>query len=261
MRIPYYQVDAFSARAFGGNPAGVCVLEQWPDAGLMQRIADENNLAETAFIVGGAGEYALRWFTPTVEVDLCGHATLGSAFVVFEHLEPGRAEVRFQTASGILTVRRAGELLELDFPARPGRPCAPPEALLHGLGAAPREVFRARDFMAVYESEEQVRSLRPAMDLLRQVDCLGVIATAAGNDADFVSRFFAPGAGIDEDPVTGSAHCTLVPYWSARLGKRRLHARQISRRGGELWCEDRHERVGIAGQAALYLTGTIHVDA
>jgi PhzF family phenazine biosynthesis protein len=257
MEIPYYQVDAFAPRPFGGNPAGVCVLAQWLDAALMQQIAAENNLAETAFLTGGKGEYDLRWFTPTVEVDLCGHATLASAWVVFHCLEPGRREVRFHTASGALDVRQEGERLSMDFPARPGEACPAPAGLANGLGLAPGEVYRARDYLAVFASEDDVRGLKPTMSELVRVECLGVIATAPGKTCDFVSRFFAPRAGIDEDPVTGSAHSTLIPYWSRRLGKKELHALQVSPRGGELWCEDRGERVLIAGQAALFLKGTI----
>jgi predicted PhzF superfamily epimerase YddE/YHI9 len=259
MEIPIYQVDAFASRQFAGNPAAVCLLTDWPDDAVMQAIAAENNLSETAFLIGGAGQYRLRWFTPAVEVDLCGHATLASAWVVFHCVEPGRHDVRFQTASGLLTVERNGDRLSMDFPARPGRPCDAPSELTAGLGARPRETHQARDWLAVFDTQDEVLALRPDLAELRKVECLGVIATAPGKTADFVSRFFAPRAGIDEDPVTGSAHSTLVPYWSKRLGRKQLHALQLSRRGGELWCEDRGERVTIAGQAALYLTGTIHV--
>jgi predicted PhzF superfamily epimerase YddE/YHI9 len=264
MNIPIYQIDAFTSQVFGGNPAAVCPLDRWLDDATLQAIAAENNLAETAFFIPQGDGYALRWFTPTVEVDLCGHATLASAFVIFEELDPARAAVTFATRSGDLTVRRgdpsAGSepgLLLMDFPTLTPEPCAAPDGLAAGLGAAPREVFAAMDYLAVYDSEEQVRALRPDMALLARLDRRGVIATAPGARADFVSRFFAPAAGIPEDPVTGSAHCMLTPYWSRRLGKRRLHALQVSARGGELMCEDRGARVTIAGRAVKFLQGTI----
>lgn len=257
MRIPLYQVDAFAGRVFSGNPAAVCPLESWlPDA-TMQAIAAENNLAETAFFAGSSGRYELRWFTPLAEVDLCGHATLASALVVFRFLEPSLAEVRFDTKSGPLSVARDGEELALDLPSRPPQACPEPAGLFEALGAAPRELLKSRDCLAVFDSEEEVRSLRPDMERLKRVECFGVIATAAGREADFVSRFFAPAIGVPEDPVTGSAHCTLTPYWARRLGKTRLSARQLSARGGELACEQRGERVRLAGRAVLYLEGTI----
>jgi len=259
VRIPLYQIDAFTSRVFAGNPAAVCPLESWlPDA-TMQSIAAENNLAETAFFVGEDGRYELRWFTPEIEIDLCGHATLASALVVFEHLEPALGTVRFETKSGTLAVERDGDLLALDFPARPAEPCALPAGLAEALGAAPVEMLKSRDHMAVLGSEDEVRSLKPDMEGLKRTGCFAVIATAAGRTADFVSRFFAPAAGIAEDPVTGSAHCTLTPYWSRRLGRPRLRAQQVSPRGGELWCEDRGERVRIAGRAVPYLEGTIRL--
>jgi predicted PhzF superfamily epimerase YddE/YHI9 len=259
MKIPIYQVDAFTSRVFTGNPAAVCPLSSWLDDATLQAIAAENNLSETAFFVGGAGEYDLRWFTPAQEVDLCGHATLASAHVILGRLEPGGKAVTFRSKSGPLAVTREDELLVLDFPSRPGEPVEPPDALVRGLGRPPREVNRARDFMAVYGSEDEVRSLRPDMATLLAVDALGVIVTAAGGDCDFVSRFFAPRAGIAEDPVTGSAHCTLIPYWSRRLGRSHLRARQVSARGGELVCEDRGDRVRIGGRAVTYLEGSIEV--
>jgi PhzF family phenazine biosynthesis protein len=257
VRIRLYQIDAFTSRVFAGNPAAVCPLESWlPDA-TMQSIAAENNLAMTAFFVGGDGRYELRWFTPEIELDLCGHGTLASALVVFEHVEPALGTVRFETKGGTLAVQRDGDLLALDFPARPGEPCAVPAGLVEALGAAPVEMLKSRDHMAVLGSEEEVRSLEPDMEGLKRTECFAVIATAPGRTADFVSRFFAPAAGIAEDPATGSAHCTLTPYWSRRLGKPRLRAQQVSPRGGELWCEDRGDRVRIAGRAVPYLEGTI----
>ncbi len=237
MQTPYDQVDAFTARTFGGNPAGVCVLESWLPDDVLQRIAAENNLSETAFFTHEAdGSYHLRWFTPILEVDLCGHATLASAFVLFTELgHPGNC-IRFQTRSGWLTVKREGEIIELDFPARAPAPCVVPDELLRGLGLKPREVLKSRDFLAVYESQAEVAALTPDMALLARLDRLGVIVTAQGGDADFVSRFFAPRAGVPEDPVTGSSHCSLIPFWAERLGRKELFARQISRRGGELFC-------------------------
>jgi len=259
MRIPLFQVDAFTSRLFGGNPAAVCPLESWLDERTMQAIAAENNLAETAFFVGRGGRYDLRWFTPLVEVDLCGHATLASAFVIFNRLEPSLTEASFRSKSGELRVMRSGDRLTLDFPAWPPARREVTEAVTRALGAAPREVWESHDLMAVYDSEEDVRRLEPAMDRVAALDGFALIATAPGRSADFVSRFFAPRQGIPEDPATGRAHCTLTPYWARRLGKPKLHAVQLSRRGGELFCEDRGERVAIAGQAVQFLEGTIEV--
>ncbi len=258
MAIPVFQVDAFTDHVFGGNPAAVCPLEEWLPAATLQAIAAEHNLSETAYLHRtSAGVYDLRWFTPAVEVDLCGHATLASALVVFEQLEPRLDEVAFDTRSGRLVVRRLGERLSMDFPARKPIPCDPPHGFETALGAMPEAVLKSRDFVVVFRSEEQVRNLVPDMRLVKQLPSLGLIVTAPGDTVDFVSRFFAPQSGVDEDPVTGSAHSTLVPYWAERLQKRQLHALQVSRRGGELWCEDRGDRVEIAGQAVLYSRGTI----
>jgi PhzF family phenazine biosynthesis protein len=255
-----YQVDAFTSELFRGNPAAVVPLQAWPSDAVLQAIATENNLSETAFFVREGDDYRLRWFTPEIEVDLCGHATLASAFVVFTALEPLRQSVTFHTRSGPLTVARDGTRLSMDLPARPPEPCEAPEALVRGLGRAPLATLRARDHLAVFEREEEVLAVRPDFAALATLDSLGVIVTAPGSDGvDFVSRFFAPNAGVPEDPVTGSAHCTLVPYWSARLGRRRLRARQVSRRGGELACEDRGARVVLGGEAVLYLEGTIRL--
>jgi PhzF family phenazine biosynthesis protein len=259
MKIPLFQVDAFTSRVFGGNPAAVCPLPLWLKDPLLQGIAAENNLSETAFLVGGGGRYEIRWFTPAQEVDLCGHATLAAGHVVLDlGRRPGK-EVLFASRSGPLRVRRAGRRLCLDFPSRPPRPCEAPADLLAGLGARPREVLASRDYLAVFGSEGEVRALKPDMTRLVHLDRLGVIATAAGTSCDFVSRFFAPGAGIPEDPVTGSAHCTLIPFWAGRLGRKKLRARQVSERGGELFCADRGERVDIAGHAVLYMKGQIEV--
>lgn len=259
MRIPIYQIDAFADRMFSGNPAAVCPLPEWPEASLLQAVAAENNLSETAFLVPRGNGYELRWFTPLAEVDLCGHATLAAAHVVFNHLAPSLGEVAFDTRSGILTVRRDGDRLSMAFPARPPVACAASEALLAGLGAPPLEVLRASYYLAVFPTEEVVRKLTPRMDLLAQLDLPGVIATARGRRADFVSRFFAPKLGIPEDPVTGSAHCILTPYWTPRLGRGKLHAYQASARGGELWCELAGERVLIAGRTVPFLRGEIDV--
>lgn len=259
MRIPLYQIDAFTGRLFRGNPAAVCPLEEWLEDEQMQAIAAENNLSETAFFVRHGEGYQLRWFTPKVEVDLCGHATLASAFVILNYLEPAREEARFETRSGELVVRRNGDLLAMDFPAREPWRCECPVALSQALGKPPLELWEARDYMAVYESEDEVRALAPDMGALVVVGHFAVIVTAPGREADFVSRFFAPAAGVPEDPVTGSAHCTLVPYWAKRLGKTQLKARQVSARGGELFCEYHGERVTIAGHVVRYLEGTIYL--
>jgi PhzF family phenazine biosynthesis protein len=261
MKIPLFQIDAFTSQVFRGNPACVCPLDRWPKDLLMQAMAAENNVPETAFFQGGAGKYSLRWFTPVQEVDLCGHATLAAAWVVFNVMEKKRGRVSFSSKSGTLHVTRADDdLLALDFPARPAeRVAEPPDDLLDGLGMLPREVWKARDYMCVFENEAQVRSLQPDVSRLMKLDALGVIVTARGQEVDFVSRFFAPRAGIPEDPVTGSAHCTLIPYWAGRLGKEQLHALQVSRRGGELFCMLRGERVAIAGRCVLYLKGAVEV--
>jgi PhzF family phenazine biosynthesis protein len=260
MKLPYYEVSAFTARAFGGNPAGVCPLTAWlPDAAL-QGIAANNNLAETAFTVPRAEGFDLRWFTPTVEMDLCGHATLAAAHVLFQERNIPGERIEFHSRSGLLTVARKGEVLELDFPSRPAVASPAPEALIRGLGAAPQAVLKARDYLAVFASETEVRALKPDFAALKTLDCLGIIATALGSNCDFVSRFFAPGAGVDEDPVTGSAHCTLIPYWAQRLSRAKLFARQVSARGGELFCELVGDRVRIGGKAVLYLRGEIEIE-
>jgi PhzF family phenazine biosynthesis protein len=260
MEIPLYQIDAFTSDVFQGNPAAVCPLSEWLPASTMQAVAAENNLSETAFLVRQGNDYAIRWFTPAVEVDLCGHATLASAFVVFECLERGSKTVTFSSASGPLTVRRKDDILVMELPARPPRACPVSAEVASALGRTPLELGEARDILAVFESEGDVLALAP--DFAR-VKALGrmLIVTAPGREVDFVSRFFASSHGIDEDPVTGSAHCTLIPYWSKRLGKKALHARQVSKRGGELFCEDQGTRVLIGGHAAKYLEGRIQVPA
>lgn len=259
MKLPMWQVDAFAAAQFRGNPAAIVPLERWPEDALLQAIAAENNLAETAYLVPQGEDYAIRWFTPAMEVPLCGHATLASAWVVLNRLEPGRERVSFHSKSGVLTVTRAGERLSMDFPAVAVEPAQPWPELIAALGAAPRELHKGYQWLAVYDSEAQVRALKPDFAKLGALDLHGIIVTAPGADCDFVSRFFAPAAGIDEDPVTGSAHCRLVPYWAKRLGKKQFFARQVSARGGELWCELKGDRVVMAGHVAPYLEGTIEV--
>jgi len=257
MKIPYYHVDAFSRRVFAGNPAGVCLLESWPEDGLLQSIAAENNLPETAFVVPDGPGFALRWFSPRLEIDLCGHATLAAAFVLYLTGRAAGGMIRFTTRSGLLTVDKKEDLLLMDFPARPASPCSAPAELLEGLGAAPQEVYRARDYLAVFAREEEIIALDPDFALLARLDCLGIIATSPSREVDFVSRFFAPRAGIPEDPVTGSSHCTLIPYWAGRTGRDQLLARQLSARGGELACEHHGERVRIGGHAVLYQATTL----
>lgn len=259
MTIRYYVVDAFTETLFSGNPAGVCLLDGWIDEGLMQRIAAENNLAETAFVVKNGKDYDLRWFTPEMEVDLCGHATLATAFVLSRHADSAETTYRFHTRSGVLGVERRQELFEMDFPSRMPTNIPLVPAMSEALGVTVREAYRSRDLLLLLESETQVRDLRPDMEKIRALpDFFAVIATAEGeNDADFVSRFFAPGAGVPEDPVTGSSHATLIPFWSARLGKKEMKARQLSRRGGVLYCRDRGGRVSISGSARLYMEGII----
>jgi PhzF family phenazine biosynthesis protein len=257
METPIYQIDAFTDRPFSGNPAGVCPLEAWLQDSEMQNIAAENNLPETAFFVKNGDVYDLRWFTPTVEVDLCGHATLASSFVIMNHMDPSTPEVVFSTKSGELRVKRENNLFIMDFPSQPPVPCDAPGDLLAGLAITPKEVLKSEDYLVVVESEDNIRNLAPDFERLKRLDLRGIIVTAPGGDADFVSRFFAPGIGITEDPVTGSSHCTLIPYWSERLGKKKLHAFQLSPRGGELFCEMQKDRVLIAGKCALYMKGTI----
>lgn len=271
MSLPLYWIDAFSDKIFAGNPAAVVPLDSWlPDA-LMQRIAFENGLAETAFFVkSGEDRFHLRWFTPGAEVDLCGHATVATAFVLFTQLGFTGDRITFDSRSGPLHVTRLADgKIELDFPARPSVPTTPPSAILKGLGATPVYYAQAQANLAVFNTAAEVRALRPDFATLSTLEQYGTIVTAPGDGegCDFVSRFFAPRVGVPEDSVTGSAHCMLTPYWAQRLGKTRLHARQLSARGGELWCElvsatdagQTGDRVKIAGHAVLYLKGTIEV--
>lgn len=260
MKIPLYQFDAFTRQRFGGNPAAICVLDDWLDPEIMQQIAAENNVSETAFFVGGNGSYDLRWFTPEVEIDLCGHATLATAHLILNHMEPNIDEVRFHTKSGDLSVTRDGEMLSMLFPARPPTKIETPALLAEALGVEPQEVFQSRDILVLFEKEQVVRDLSPDFDLLARIESgFATIVTAPGDEVDFVSRFFAPNAGIPEDPVTGSAHCTLIPFWADRLNKSRLHARQVSKRGGELFCQNLGEQVRISGYVTEYSHGHIFV--
>lgn len=267
MKLLIYQIDAFTSKVFSGNPAAVCPLEQWIDDTLMQAIAQENNLSETAFFVPAERGYHIRWFTPVAEIDLCGHATLAAAFVIFTYFRvpglPGQgSEITFfSRRSGELRVKRQSQdLLAMDFPSLVPAPCsAIPQDLLEGLGKEPQEVLCTEDYMAVFPREGDIRELKPDMGKLRKLGLRGVIVTARGDEADFVSRFFVPRFGIDEDPVTGSAHCSLIPYWAGRLHKDSLYARQLSRRGGELYCTNRGDRVIIGGRAVKYMEGSITI--
>ena len=256
-RFPIYQIDAFADRAFAGNPAAVMPLERWLPDELMQAIAAENNLSETAFLVREGNGYRIRWFMPIGEIDLCGHATLASAFVVMTELEPGRDRVDFVSMSGPLAVTRHGDTFRLDFPTRPPKPVPCPAGLAEALGATVKEAWLTRDLFALLEDEATVRNLKPDLEALSRLEPTSFVVTAKGTDCDFVSRCFAPREGIPEDPVTGSVHCVLIPYWAERLGKTELSAFQCSARGGELHCTLLGERVKIAGQAVLMASGKL----
>ncbi len=264
MRIPLFQVDAFTERPFTGNPAAVCPLAEWLDDSLLREVAAENNLSETAYFVGHDDKFEIRWFTPRCEVELCGHATLASAYVLFNILNPGLAIATFKTRfSGPLTVCRDGDFLSMNFPATFPRICAdPPPALARGLGSAavPQCILEAgRKYIVVYDSGQTVRNVRPDFGYLEQLHPFCVVVTAPGDEVDFVSRYFAPSYGVPEDPVTGAAHCALAPYWAQRLKKARLHALQVSERGGELWCEMAGERVILKGHAVLTMQGALQI--
>jgi predicted PhzF superfamily epimerase YddE/YHI9 len=267
MPIPVFHVDAFTATPFTGNPAAVCPLDCWLDDAILVSVAAENNLPETAFSVPKGDHYELRWFTPQCEVKLCGHATLASAFIIMSLIAPASNLVRFKTRfSGILAASRATAsreeaMLAMDFPSLPPWKCERvPSALLEGLGSPPETVMQIEDnYFAVYASEQEVQRIRPDLAMLKKLHPAGVAITAPGKASDFVSRYFAPSYGIPEDPVTGSTHCSLAPYWSNRLGKSHLHARQLSERGGELWCEVRGDRVILKGQAVLILKGELQI--
>jgi len=261
MTVPIYQADAFTDKLFGGNPAAICPLDEWLPDETMQKIAVENNLAETAFFVKNDTGYKLRWFTPEYEIDLCGHATLASAHILFTELGHAGDTINFETIkAGTLTVKKDGDKYTMDFPSRPAIHIEPPIGLIEALGEKrPLEVLRSRDYFLVYESEKDITDISPDFYALSKMDTVGVIITSKGKNVDFVSRFFAPGAGIPEDPVTGSAHCNLIPYWAAKLGKNKLHAYQLSARKGELWCELKGDRVLMSGKAVTYLKGEIFV--
>jgi PhzF family phenazine biosynthesis protein len=261
MRLAIYHADAFARRRFAGNPAAVMPLDAWLPDETLQAIAAENNLSETAFVVREGQGWQLRWFTPGIEVPLCGHATLATALVMRDRLGLWRGSIAFETRSGTLEVSEDEDRLVLDFPAQPPRPVAAPAGLAQALGATPSEVLQEVDLVCVFAEAGQVRALEPDFRAIARIDVRSIVVTAPGDpgDCDFVSRFFAPRGGVDEDPVTGSAHCKLIPYWSRRLGKTRLFARQVSRRGGELWCEDRGARVRIAGHGAIYLEGSVEI--
>ena len=259
MKIPIYQVDAFTDQVFGGNPAAVCPLESWLPTETMQKIAMENSVAETAFFIPLEHGFHIRWFTPEFEMDLCGHATLASAHVLASHLGYKNLKIKFQSNSGELFVLTDGNLLTLDFPSRMPVPAEAPQIILDGIMEKPLEVLKARDYVLVYEDEETIRRIQPNVGLLNQIniDPGGIIVTAPGRDVDFVSRFFTPQASIFEDPVTGSAHCSLIPFWAERLGKNDLTALQISPRIGKLSCKNAGERVFMSGNAVTYLEGFI----
>ena len=257
MKIRYYQIDAFTSKVFSGNPAGVCILKEWLPDELLQNIAFENNLSETAFIIDKGEYYELRWFTPTVEVDLCGHATLAPSYLILNFLKPSLNSVSFKTQSGELSAKKTGDKIEINFPSRMPVACSPHPDLISAIGIEPISVYKSRDYLLLFESEEVISSINPNMDKLINLDCLGIIITAVGNKYDFVSRFFAPGAGVPEDPVTGSAHCSLIPFWAERLKKDKMSAKQLSQRGGELLCTNLADRVLMAGNCVIYSKGEI----
>jgi len=261
MRVPIFQVDAFTSRRFGGNPAAVMLMETFPPDATLQALAAENNLAETAFLVHAGGDYRLRWFTPVTEVPLCGHATLASAAVVMERLERDRKSVVFQSMSGRLPVRQDGAGYLMDFPSRPSTPVLAPPELTNALGVTPIEVLvNEFNYMARVESEQILRELAPDMTALARIGRPGVIVTAASDgDYDFVSRYFAPAKGIPEDPVTGAAHCMLAPYWQKQLGKNEFFAFQASRRGGEVFCRLINDRVELKGECVFYMEGEAEI--
>lgn len=264
MKLKIFQIDAFTDKLFGGNPAAVCPLDNWLTDDTLQNIAIENNLAETAFFVQlEKNRFHLRWFTPEFEIDLCGHATLASAFVIFEEMKYRGDEILFDTQSGMLSVKKENEYYELDFPSRPPQKSDLPKIISDGLNIQPKEIWKARDYLLVYDSEDDIKSIKPNIAILNQIkiDPGGIIVTAKGKsgNVDFVSRFFTPQATVFEDPVTGSAHCTLIPFWADRLNKTKLRAIQISERRGELICQIHKDRVAIKGKAIKYSEGTIEL--
>lgn len=264
MTIDLYQIDAFTDQQFHGNPAAVCPLDDWLPDDILQKIAIENNLSETAFFIQiSHNRFHLRWFTPEYEIDLCGHATLASAFVIINELGNPSHEILFDSQSGLLSVKKTGKYFELNFPSRPAQKADLPKIISEGLNIQPKEVWKARDYLLLYESEEDIANIKPNIAILNQINIEpgGIIVTAKGKDedVDFVSRLFTPQAAIFEDPVTGSSHCTLIPFWAERLNKKKLRALQISQRGGELLCQLNEDRISIKGQAVKYLEGRIHL--
>lgn len=261
MKINVYQVDAFANKAFEGNPAAICPLQEWLSEQTLQALAAENNLSETAFFVPEGDGFELRWFTPITEVDLCGHATLAAAYVLFEELGYQGDEVRFNTKSGMLSVMRDGAALRMDFPAQAPLPFELPTQLVEAFATTPQDCLKFTDIIAVFSSEDAVRNADPDMLLLEQLDCRGIIITAESEEYDFVARWFGPRTGIKEDPVTGSAFTQLVPYWANRLGKNTFRAKQVSERGGEVYCELAGDRVLISGRAVIFMRGVIELEA
>jgi len=263
--IKYYVIDIFTDKIFGGNPAGVCLLDEWLPDEMLQNIAMENNLSETAFPVKRNGYYDLRWFTPELEIDLCGHATMGSAYVLFKYVETAASVIEFHSQSGVLTVERKDDMLWMDFPSRPATEAPKYKSIGSAMGIEDYTAYKSADILIVLENEKTVKQIEPDYAQLKNIkteagmvdDTFGVIITAQGSDCDFVSRYFAPSAGIPEDPATGRAHCVLIPYWSDRLGKAKMTARQLSKRGGQIWCENADDRVKIGGKAVMYSHGEI----
>lgn len=262
MNLNIYQVDAFTNEVFKGNPAAVCPLDEWLPTGTMQQIALENNLSETAFFVKNGDVYEIRWFTPTIEVNLCGHATLASAYVIFNQLGETSNVIKLRShRSGDLSVEKQGTRLILDFPHYPVNETVIDARLVEAVGRAPQRIWETQGnmLMLLFETEAEIKNINPDMSALARIEFDEIIVTAKGDASDFVSRMFAPRIGIPEDPVTGAIHCSLIPFWAERLGKETLYARQISARGGELFCELKGDRVKIGGSAALYLKGEIYV--
>jgi PhzF family phenazine biosynthesis protein len=260
LKLPIFQIDAFAEQTFKGNPAAVCPLDNWLADELLQSIASENNLSETAFFVPTDRGYQIRWFTPVMEVDLCGHATLASAFVIFSYLNHKAETICFESKSGLLKVEKEGTVLTMDFPSQPAVSCETPIEIIHALNVQPIECLKSEDYIVVLGSETELSAIEPNYEPLKKLDLRGVIITAKSDSYDFVARCFAPKYGINEDPVTGSAYTQLAPYWAEKLSKTKFHAKQLSKRGGELFCELKGNRVKISGTAIKYLEGEIEVE-
>jgi PhzF family phenazine biosynthesis protein len=261
MEIPLYHIDAFASRLFEGNPAAVCPLEKWLPDEIMQSIAKENNLSETAFFVPKGRGFQIRWFTPTSEVDLCGHATLASGYALFHILGYKGDTIAFDSRSGVLIVTKREDRMVMDFPSQPPVLCDTPKEIVQAFEAAPVECLKAEDYVVVFEHERDIESADPDLSQLSKLDLRGVIITAKSTRYDFVARFFAPKYGVPEDPVTGSAYTQLAPYWASKIGSKRFRVKQVSSRGGELTCELVHDRVLISGKAIKYMEGKIHIEA